>query len=302
MKKRSKVNKTKVTVIGALLAFVALAVISGKTRTITRPDDAKEFAETTAMITLESGRSGGSGVILHSGPDGSVLLTNKHVCQLIQVGGVVKTIHKTYPIVAYKVYDRHDLCMVKVQANLGINTTVASVKPEKYTKASISGHPNLLPPILTQGYFSDELTINVMVGTQPCDGNEEDEEAVICMFMGQKPLIKTFPSQVVSATIMAGSSGSGIFDANGEVASLVFAGNAEGLSYAFIVPHRFVLDFIQNQSNFEWTKPEAGSTKPFFTALFQLQDICANKGSILIGRNLIPDTCNNISFQSIGRR
>jgi S1-C subfamily serine protease len=236
-----------------------------KKRALVRPSTAAEFAQTSAMIIMTDLSSGGSGVIYKSSEKESVILTNKHVCEVIQAGGLVGTAKKTYKIDSYKLYPKHDLCMVRVLANLKVNTQLAKKRPKLYSHAFVSGHPALLPHVLTEGYFSSSRTIDIAIGMKDCDGSEKPEEMMYCMIFGQVPIIRSFRGQLVTATIMPGSSGSGVFNEDGDISGLVFAGNAQGLSYGFIVPYDFVKDFVDNADKYKWQRPKTGSNKPFFT-------------------------------------
>lgn len=229
-----------------------------------RPKNAAEFAQTSAMITINDKNSGGSGVILSSSEKESLILTNKHVCEVIQGTGLVTTSGKDYKIKQFKVYKKHDLCLIKIEANLKVNTVVATQDPPLYSHAYVSGHPSLLPHVLTDGYFSDKKQIEIMTDIRPCKDEEFETNAMQCIFMGGIPVIKKFDSQLVTATIMPGSSGSGVFNEQGEISGLIFAGSAQGLSYGFIVPLSYIQDFLKNESQYKWRKPYVGSNQKFF--------------------------------------
>lgn len=59
-----------------------------------------------------------------------------------------------------------------------------------------------------------------------------------------------YESITVSAIIMGGSSGSAVLNANGELSGVVFAGQGNGLSYAFIVPYEYVSMFLKDSGDF----------------------------------------------------
>lgn len=264
------------TINKILLGLLAVAIII--TGCVTGgpkvPRTVPEYANTSAMITLDNKRSGGSGVILKSTATQSWVLTNKHVCQLIQNGGLVITAQGEYPVHSFKIYKRHDLCLISVMVNLHVNTHLASKPPAVYSTGTIAGHPALLPTIVTTGHFANRITIALMVGAAPCDGSETDEELLMCIFMGKKPIIQPFEAQPITATIMAGSSGSGVFNSKGEIAGLVFAGE-EGLSYGFIVPYEYVKDFLVNQDRYMTQYPSKDAKKQnFFADVFKMEKIC----------------------------
>ncbi len=234
-----------------------------------------DFAKTTAMITLDNKHSGGTGVILKSTANSSLILTNRHVCALIQVGGVVTTDQGDYPVHSYRVYTRHDLCIIEVLANLHEGVTLAEQPPAIYTTATISGHPALLPTLITRGHFATQMPIQLMIGTKVCDGTETGDEASMCLFTGMKPIVLTYTAQPVTATIMAGSSGSGVFNNKGELAGLVFAGN-QGLSYGFIVPYEYVRDFLTHAGQYPKQFPDRNAPpKDLFASMAKIQAYCS---------------------------
>lgn len=221
----------------------------------------KHPSEYSVKITNFRGSSGGSGVMLSYGEDGSVVLTNKHVCGvLLEEGGqVISPSGFGHAAVGIIQDNQHDLCLVKVAANLGSAISIAEKDPEDYEKALITGHPQLLPNLLSEGQFGGRLIIGVVTkmkdGTRDNVKNEGD--AMSCILMGGIPEIKQFESRVVSSLIMPGSSGSPVLNSKGELAGLVFAGNAQGLSYAFTVPLEAIKSFLRRSraSNYPWTRP-----------------------------------------------
>lgn len=202
-------------------------------------------AQATVKILRTNGGGGGTGVIIKSTVPMSVILTNNHVCEAIKSGGTVITDDNgSYQVATFKESKVHDLCLLSVMTDLHINTKIAERLPFKYEEASVSGHPNLLPTIITKGNFSGRETIQVMIGKKTC--TEEDMNsswALYCIFMGGIPIIKTYDAQVIAPTIMGGSSGSAVYNSDGDLSGLVFAG-LDGLSYAYIVPLEYILIFL----------------------------------------------------------
>lgn len=205
----------------------------------------KDLARRTVAITNQEETSGGTGVIVESTPSRSFILTNNHVCEIFQVGGKVITDDgKSHAVAEYRQSLIHDLCLVLVPGNLHVNTKIALNPPADYEPAIVSGHPSLYPTIITRGHFSKKKIIDVMVGTKPCTKTDMDgPDALLCVFAGGIPVIKSFLSQVISATIKPGSSGSAVYNDRGELSGLVFAGE-QGLAYGFIVPYDFIRYFL----------------------------------------------------------
>ncbi len=230
-----------------MLSLGTAVFLITKPSNIITPKEAKDFAKTSVTITNLVGTSGGTGSIMRSGLGGSIILTNKHVCALVKNGAKVNTNDGDSDLVlSYKEYKRHDLCLVKVLRNFGVNTKLASEKPEKYTPATISGHPSLLPHVVSKGNFSGEVIVSIITEKQSCtpaDFLPNSPDLAYCAMFGFKPVIMMFNSQLVTGLIMPGSSGSAVYNEKGELTAVVFAGQ-EGLSFALAVPYAYVRDFL----------------------------------------------------------
>lgn len=210
-----------------------------------------EFAsqDATVMILKYNGRGGGTGVVLESSPQGSQILTNAHVCAILKSGGIVQTSNKEkHTVTKYRVSQQHDLCLVTVSADLKAKTKLAEQAAEYLSTAKISGHPHLLPVVKSSGHFTDNQIIEVFTGVRKCSDKDREDASLspFCAFFGGIPVIKAYETQVVTATIMAGSSGSAVYNSKGELTNLVFAGTGE-LSYAFTVPYSFVASFLNQE-------------------------------------------------------
>lgn len=280
--------------IAVMITILGVSIALTKSNHSLKPQTFDDFAKATVSITLNDEKSGGTGVILSSTANESIILTNKHVCQLIQVGGVVKTDDTKIPIQSFKYFPDHDLCLVKVGSNLGVNTVVTDKAPDSFRSETVAGHPQLLPTIITRGHFSRIVDIGVMVGVEACTGKETDQEAMMCLFMGAKPIIRKFAAQVVSSTILPGSSGSAVYNERGEISGLIFAGNGEGLSYGFVVPYSYIKNFLNTASSIEWQIPNSkDKPKSFFSSIFKLKRVCQEHYLEL------SNYCRQVGFQEL---
>lgn len=203
----------------------------------------------TVMITNMAGTGGGSGVIIKNTPSESVVLSNKHVCDgLLKKGGKIKLVNgEEHVVTGYLTDIEHDLCALTVAADLKKSISIADKSPALYTEGTITGHPALMPNIITKGHFGGREIIQLIVGVRKCKESDMKNPniAPYCLFFGLAPIVRNYESQVVSATIMGGSSGSAVLNDDGELAGLVFAGNTRGLSYAYIVPYESVKNFAE---------------------------------------------------------
>lgn len=220
-----------------LLALLALGACSP-----TQNDPIRQ----TVMITNLAKNSGGSGVIMARSPSESFVVTNGHVCGVVKNGGYVITDDRVeHLVINYRVSKIHDLCVIKVAEDLGIEASLAVKAPGRYTYAKTVGHPKLMPTTISEGMFTDKRVITVMMGYKPC--NEKDftnpDTAMFCMFIGSVPIVKTFEALAVTTLIQPGSSGSAVYNEDGEVSALIFAG-AGDLGYGFAVPFEYVDTFI----------------------------------------------------------
>lgn len=203
----------------------------------------------TVAITNLTGSSGGSGSIIESSVLESLILTNSHVCEILKRGGLVHTVHGEYFADSFRQSKIHDLCLVKVLGDLGVKTAIASSAPDPFDSATVSGHPMLLPTIITEGHFSFNAISRVVTGIKECTDQDRQDpyKAFICAILGGLPEVKAYESTIVSPTIQPGSSGSAVYNSKGEIAAVIFAGSGT-ISYGVAVPWRYVSYFINVES------------------------------------------------------
>lgn len=215
------------------------------------------LADRTVMITNYTKNHGGSGSVIESTPEYSLILTNKHVCSVVHNGGLVVHRGNEYFADAFAESTIHDLCLIRVSTDLGVNTPISQTGPSTYEPITIAGHPNLLPLVMTQGHTSDLKVVEIMTGVRKCD--EEDmknpDKAAFCAFFGRLPVTQKYQSRLFTATIMPGSSGSAIYNNKNEVVGVVFAGSGT-LGYALAVPIEYVNQFL-HQDTIQFVKTNA---------------------------------------------
>lgn len=255
-KKQSKSSKKSF----ALKLLVGAALVLGAVKLLSPSADAprNDVQASSVMITNVEGTHGGSGVILSSSQTQSQVLTNSHVCKVVENGGMVKTKNREYAVTSYKHSKAHDICLITVDANLGVNTAVSKETPDAYYEhARISGHPSLYPNVVSEGHYSGKKVIAIMTGVRPCTEEDlkDERKIMLCLFLGGIPEIKRFESTLVTATIMPGSSGSGVYNDRGELTGLAFAG-AGSLGYAWTVPYESLRNFLdKEQQTLEAVRP-----------------------------------------------
>jgi hypothetical protein len=102
--------------------------------------------------------------------------------------------------------------------------------------------------------MSERQDIQLVAGIKPCTKEDLKTDALTCMFLGGMPVIITMDAQLVSNLIKPGNSGSAVFNGEGEIVGVVFAGAGRDFSYGYIVPQIYLLYFIQNAQRFDFVK------------------------------------------------
>jgi S1-C subfamily serine protease len=170
-----------------------------------RPNSIKDLRATSVKVMNLKMTSGGTGSIYRSVDDASHILTNKHVCRLVEQGGYVVKESKKYLVTHYKKFKDHDLCLVRIAKNLGINLAVSDDLAKPADTVYVSGHPNLLPHIATKGHLSSSKEVSLIVAIEKCSAEDIKNDPLTCAFFRGKPVVESFSSQVVSNLIKPGS-------------------------------------------------------------------------------------------------
>jgi S1-C subfamily serine protease len=202
-------------------------------------DVEKEIVKSSVMITNTTGTAGGSGVVLKSTPMVSYVLTNRHVCKLIDKdGGLLSTYDGRSFYVTQVIEGKyHDICLITVLSDLEANTKIAGHRPDFQSKTLVSGHPTLLPTLITKGNFLGVKVIEVV--------DHVDSSCTTWPFCQVDSSV--YESYVFSNLISPGSSGSGVFNESGELIALIFAGSGN-LAPGMAVPLESIHAFILNES------------------------------------------------------
>lgn len=233
----------KMLLSAAMLALSACA--TGPTKA-----EQEDASANSVKVTNMDQNHGGTGIILYSSPTRSIVLTNSHVCGVVEEGGLVSGMAGNFMVESYKKSNQHDLCLIKVAGDLQGGVKLAKRPPVPYYEAAtISGHPSLYPNVKTYGHFSGRQPIQILTGFKACTEEEmkDPSKSLFCMMLGGLPIVKEFDAVLVTATIMPGSSGSGVYNEDMELTGVAFAGSGS-LGYAWTVPYQYVRDFVTREA------------------------------------------------------
>jgi len=206
-----------------------------------------DFSMATVMITNQEEISGGTGVILMSRSAVSYILTNSHICSLIKNGGAVFTWKGKFTPQKYLKSKLHDLCLVKVNVDLEVETAVLDEEPEINSPVYVSGHPYLFPEIVVSGNLSGKMSVSMISEVVTCSEKDYKDHGFLCWWFSGMPIIKTYDTRVISALIAPGNSGSAVYNEDGKIVGLVFAGYGRGITPGIIVPHSYIYNFLSRE-------------------------------------------------------
>jgi S1-C subfamily serine protease len=163
--------------------------------------------------------------------------------------------------------------MLYVKANLGINTKLSKKPPRAKDKVFASGYPALYPHIVSEGRVAGVKPVNIAIGSRACTILEKAMTPLPCLIEGMTET-KSYKGLITTALVMPGSSGSGMFNAKGEIIGLVFATRGT-LGYAIVVPHYYVKYFVENEMKMlDWQRPNPykHSTQQEYKGLYDLDN------------------------------
>ena len=267
------------TVLTALLLGVS---------TLSNADVFDKTKKATVKVTNESERSGGTGTIIRSTKSASIILTNAHVCNVVKNGGkIITSDGERHTVIKYKKSKQHDLCLIMVAIDLGVDMSLASEAPEEGESIAVSGHPFLYPHINMPGHITGKMEVTLITSVEKCTKEEFEKYPFLCLLFGM-PVISTYETRVISSMIAPGNSGSGVFDNNGDVVGVVFAGRGRGFTAGIIVPYEYVRGFLRVEARkLAWEKPK---TSGKIVDIFKSTDITTKNTTNLRRLSEIKDT------------
>jgi S1-C subfamily serine protease len=238
--------------------FLISCILLFSSQVYATPVTLEDFRSVTVQVTVPDGSTGGTGTILTSSIAGSVIVTNAHVCELVENGGFVVTTQGKFAVQKILKDPDHDLCLVGVTVNLGLKSKIASSTPKPGSNVRISGHPYLLPHMLVSGHLSNSMQVELITELVPCTEEDFSKSPMICMIFDGMPIVRVYNAITASALIAPGNSGSAVYNDEGHIIALVFAGIGRAVSPALLVPHEYIVNFLNKSKNRTWTDVSKG--------------------------------------------
>ena len=212
------------SVAALITVTLMLSACSGQ-RTI-HPLNPRDLKEVSAEVLME--RSGGSSTILRSSEEGSEFLTNAHVCDgALKSGALIVLDKKVYEVAAIKPSERYDLCLMRINENLGIGVELSSLTPQVGDDIMVGGYPVGLPIIIQKGHISEVLNVS------------------------SNPIAPIY-AIATSVVVQPGYSGSGVFNSQGQLVAVSqmfrYVTKKDTMGFGLAVPHQYVRRFINQES------------------------------------------------------
>jgi S1-C subfamily serine protease len=224
-----------------------------------------KLANNTVMITNLASNSGGTGSIIGAGADGSHILTNAHVCRVVQEGGLVHDDNgDVHMVTSFRSSRLHDLCLIDVAEDLGTHATISSRPPRYLDHVLVSGHPSLMPTVITEGHVSRKIIASIRDGMRPCSEEDFQSSPLECLILGGVPIVIQRESLQLTTLIKPGSSGSAVYNQSGEIVGVIFAG-AGDIGFGLAVPYEYLHMFLNQELQtlpLQLPAPSPFSTQP----------------------------------------
>lgn len=213
-------------------------------------EDTTISPESVLEITYPSNnRSGGTGFVVEA-PSGKLYtLTNRHVCRGNEGGFVSARLKDSKRYILLRVIEQSaesDLCILTPFPN--VKGFRVGKMPSWGQGVTLVGHPLLMPITRVSGEIYEEGLLDLIIGLDLDDELCQKEGGVTQKQMTMfgdiiKVCTRSYYANRTSLIAYPGNSGSPIVDSNGEVVSVLFAGDNR-TNWGYGVPHFDIVKFL----------------------------------------------------------
>lgn len=188
--------------------------------------------------------SGGTGFSINAPSGKRYIVTNKHVCGLRDASNHITvkfpTLKRKYQRRVIEISTEHDLCLIESLPSFNKGLDVAREAIIGQTTYAV-GHPKLYALTVSKGQLIEEASIMVqMSGAKKPTIYDRIKTSQFSLMLN----VKKFKASRFVIYSRGGNSGSPIVNDQGQVISVLFAGNREDNMETYGVPLRFLKSFI----------------------------------------------------------
>lgn len=208
----------------------------------------KKYSKKIVILTSPSPGGGGTGFALKAPSGITYTVTNNHVCELAE-GGKMRAVWdngRSVLIDVLEVDREHDLCIMD-GLPLMEGLELGKQELDVYDPAFIIGHPRLAPNTFSEGLVRERLNMDIIMGygdAESCRAQKLKYKLVNGWLGPEGVCYEEYDAFDTSIKGYPGNSGSPVFNFDGQVVGVIFAGNniTNDMSY---VPLEFLQDLIR---------------------------------------------------------